>query len=218
MSQIIGFCSLSLFSKASSWHQHQLPAHPQSATVRHSLRRPVSIAASAKQPRTFAAAIIESPWLTSENEILASNNLALRTDIEGLDLDGLNALFAKVGFQSRDKAKLLKALEHSNRIVWLCDATLEGEAKAMPIAFARTTGDDVFNAVVWDVAVEPKQQGKGLGRAVMGYLVASLLDAGITNICLYAETGVTGFYKPLGWCVDPDGVRGMAYRPPRGKK
>ena len=42
--------------------------------------------------------------------------------------------------------------------------------------------------------------------------MASLLNDNITSISLFSEPNVVGLYQKLGFVVDPDGVRGMAYR------
>lgn len=87
-----------------------------------------------------------------------------------------------------------------------------------PVAFARATGDGVFNAIIWDVVVDPSFQGLGLGKAVMERLVEELVAKGICNIALYSEPRVLGFYRPLGFVADPDGIRGMVYsRKPKRK-
>jgi len=111
-----------------------------------------------------------------------------------------------VGFPRRQEERLRRALAHS-RVVWL---SAEAEA-GRPVAFARAAGDGVFNAVVWDVVVEPSRQGLGLGRAVMERLVDELRRDGVANIVLYAEPRVVGFYRLLDFAMDPDGIRGMAY-------
>lgn len=87
------------------------------------------------------------------------------------------------------------------------------------MAFARATGDDVFNAIVWDVVVDPSYQGMGLGKAVMERLIDELLEKGICNIALYSEPRVLGFYRPLGFVAEPGGIRGMVYlRKSKNKK
>ncbi|KAG6397761.1 hypothetical protein SASPL_144222 [Salvia splendens] len=68
-----------------------------------------------------------------------------------------------------------------------------------------STGDGVFNAIIWDVVVDPSFQGFSLGKAVMERILTALLDEGITNIALYYEPRV------LGFVADPDGIRGMVY-------
>lgn len=45
----------------------------------------------------------------------------------------------------------------------------------------------------------------------MERLLEELLQKGISNIALYSEPRVLGFYKPLGFTADPDGIRGMVY-------
>ncbi|CAO2205422.1 unnamed protein product [Urochloa humidicola] len=142
--------------------------------------------------------------LTVSDADLSSRGFAVRRTAEGIDVAALNEVFARVGFPRRQEERLRRALEHS-RVVWL----ESGDRR--PVAFARAAGDGVFNAVVWDVVVEPSCQGLGLGRAVMERLVHDLRRDGVANIVLYAEPRVVGFYKLLDFAMDPDGIRGMAY-------
>ncbi|KAF0899552.1 hypothetical protein E2562_020758 [Oryza meyeriana var. granulata] len=113
---------------------------------------------------------------------LAARGFAVRRSSSGLDVGELNEVFARVGFPRRHEDRLRRALEHSE-VVWLEDSAA---AAGRPVAFARAAGDGVFNAVVWDVVVEPSCQGLGLGRAVMERLVAELRRKGVSNIALYA--------------------------------
>lgn len=144
--------------------------------------------------------------LTISDEALASRGFALHRTINKLDLDHLNSVFVAVGFPRRDTDKIRVALENSDALLWI-----EYEKAERPVAFARATGDGVFNAIIWDVVVDPSFQGIGLGKAVMERLVNVLLEKGITNIALYSEPRVLGFYRPLGFVADPDGIRGMVY-------
>ncbi|MBA0667805.1 hypothetical protein Goklo_000835, partial [Gossypium klotzschianum] len=130
----------------------------------------------------------------------------LRRTISDLNLDHLNSVFVAVGFPRRDTEKIKLALEHTQSILWV-----EHKKSQKPVAFARATGDGVFNAIIWDVVVDPSFQGIGLGKAVMERLVEELLEKGICNISLYSEPRVLGFYRPLGFVADPDGIRGMVY-------
>lgn len=160
-----------------------------------------------RPPRAAAAAgSTGSVRLTVSDAELASRGLAVRRTAEGIDVAALNEVFARVGFPRRQEERLRRALAHS-RVVWL---SAEAEA-GRPVAFARAAGDGVFNAVVWDVVVEPSCQGLGLGRAVMERLVEELRRDGVANIVLYAEPRVVGFYRLLDFAMDPDGIRGMAY-------
>ncbi|GKU90459.1 hypothetical protein SLEP1_g4450 [Rubroshorea leprosula] len=113
----------------------------------------------------------------------------------------------------RDPEKIKLALEHTDSLLWV-----EYSKTQKPVAFARATGDGVFNAIIWDVVVDPSFQGIGLGKAVMERLIEELLQKGICNIALYSEPRVLGFYRPLGFVVDPDGIRGMVYSRKQRKK
>ena len=112
----------------------------------------------------------------------------------------------QVSFPQREKGKLLRALENTQALTWL----QETESKRL-IGFARATGDKVFHAIIWDVVVDPAYQGMGLGKVLMERLMADLVKMGISNIALYAEPTVVGFYQPLGFIADPGGIRAMAY-------
>uniref|UniRef100_A0A453S3N6 aralkylamine N-acetyltransferase n=1 Tax=Aegilops tauschii subsp. strangulata TaxID=200361 RepID=A0A453S3N6_AEGTS len=158
-----------------------------------------------RRPAASAGGAVAGVQLTVSDSELSSRGFAVRRTAEGLDVAALNEVFARVGFPRRQEERLRRALEHSE-VAWLAS-----EATGRPVAFARAAGDGVFNAVVWDVVVEPSCQGLGLGRAVMERLVAELRRKGVGNIVLYAEPRVVGFYRPLGFAMDPDGIRGMAY-------
>ncbi|KAJ0988267.1 hypothetical protein J5N97_006623 [Dioscorea zingiberensis] len=140
---------------------------------------------------------------------LHSRGFGLHRTSSDLDLDALNTIFARVGFPRRDPARIRRALDHSSSLLWLSHS--KRGAPGEPVAFARASGDGVYNAVVWDVVVDPSFQGIGLGRAVMERLVADLRAMGVINIALYAEPRVIGFYRPLGFAADPDGIKGMVY-------
>ncbi|KAI5076869.1 hypothetical protein GOP47_0008934 [Adiantum capillus-veneris] len=153
-----------------------------------------------------AFGVTETGSFSVSDETLLARGFELHNSLQGIDLDHLNDLFVKVGFPRRQKQKLERALQHTSSIRWL------QEVKSHKlVAFARATGDDVFNAIIWDVVVDPSYQGLGLGKAIMERLMVDLLSKGITNIGLYAEPNVVGFYKPLGYIADPQGIRAMAY-------
>ncbi|KAK7307002.1 hypothetical protein VNO77_39679 [Canavalia gladiata] len=151
--------------------------------------------------------------LSVSDEILESRGFVLRRGADGLDLDELNGVFVAVGFPRRDPEKIRVALEHTEAVLWV-----EQRRTRRPVAFARATGDGVFNAIIWDVVVDPSFQGIGLGKALIERLIQHLLNKGISNIALYSEPRVLGFYRPLGFVADPDGIRGMVYSRKQKKK
>ncbi|XP_077231314.1 acyl-CoA N-acyltransferases (NAT) superfamily protein [Tasmannia lanceolata] len=148
---------------------------------------------------------ITAKFSISDQE-LSSRGFNLHRSFSSLNLDDLNTIFVNVGFPRRSTDKIRIALENTPSLLWI-----EDSRSLKPVAFARATGDGVFNAIIWDVVVDPSFQGFGLGKAMMERLVEELVEKGISNIALYAEPKVVGFYRPLGFAADPDGIRGMVY-------
>ncbi|KAL5725640.1 aralkylamine N-acetyltransferase [Ranunculus cassubicifolius] len=151
--------------------------------------------------------------LSISDQDLQSRGFTLHRTFTSLNLDHLNTIFLAVGFPKRDPVKVKIALENTDSVLWI-----EYVKTKKPIAFARATGDGVFNAIIWDVVVDPSFQGIGLGKAMMERLVEELVKKGIWNIGLYAEGRVVGFYRDLGFAADPDGMRGMVYSRKQNKK
>jgi ribosomal protein S18 acetylase RimI-like enzyme len=81
------------------------------------------------------------------------------------------------------------------------------------IGFARATSDHAFNATIWDVVVHPDFQGKGLGKALMSYMIKKLRSEDISNITLFADPQVVNFYRRMGFMPDPEGIKGMFWYP-----
>lgn len=160
-------------------------------------------------PRNVAVSAQASPPNSSysvSDKDLQSRGFVLHRTVSDLNLDHLNSVFAAVGFPKRDPDKIRIALENTDALLWIQYGKTQ-----RPVAFARATGDGVFNAIIWDVVVDPSFQGLGLGKAVIERIIEDLLRKGISNIALYSEPRVLGFYRPLGFVADPDGIRGMVY-------
>ncbi|KAA8529267.1 hypothetical protein F0562_033934 [Nyssa sinensis] len=149
-----------------------------------------NVAVSAQSPAN-------NRYYSISDEELESRGFNLHRSVADLNLDHLNSVFVAVGFPRRDPDKIRVALENTDSLL-----RIEYKKTQKPVAFARATGDGVFNAVICDVVVDPSFQGIGLGKAVMERMSEELLEKGITNIALYSEPRVLGFYRPLGFVVD----------------
>ena len=64
------------------------------------------------------------------------------------------------------------------------------------IGFGRAISDGEYQAGIYDVAVSPESQRKGVGKAIMQSILDRLSHC---NIILYASPGKEGFYRKLGF-------------------
>lgn len=157
-----------------------------------------------------------SQTLQSQGEILrqagesvGEARIVVSTD-RNLDLYELEELCDAVGWSRRPLRKVRKALQHSFLVVSMWE--VKGNRRRL-IGFARATSDHAFNATIWDVVVHPKYQGKGLGKALMKFIIKKLRGQDISNITLFADPQVIDFYERLGFLLDPEGIKGMFWYP-----
>lgn len=119
----------------------------------------------------------------------------------------------QVGWPPRPSAKVRIALANSFMVGTLTlEAPDPGSPAAPPprlVGLARATSDGVFNATLWDVAVDPDLQNLGLGKALVETMVRALLRLDITNVTLFADAHTISFYSALGFQPDPQGIKGM---------
>lgn len=148
-------------------------------------------------------------WLTLNKDKSASAKVFFSCD-RTIDVYELEELCDSVGWARRPLRKVRKALEHSYLVV----STYEIKAgKPYLIGFGRATSDHAFNATIWDVVIHPRFQSKGLGKALMKYMIKKLRKDGISNITLFADPQVVTFYQRLGFMPDPEGIKGMFWYP-----
>nr|YP_009398157.1 hypothetical protein [Thaumatella adunca]ARW67343.1 hypothetical protein [Thaumatella adunca] len=129
---------------------------------------------------------------------------------KNINLYELEKLCDSVGWVRRPLKKVKLALENSFLIVSIFYYT---KNKKNLIGFARVTSDGSFNATIWDVAIHPKFQGQGLGKALINEVIKQLRNCDISTITLFADPEVIKFYRHIGFIIDPDGVKGMFWYP-----
>lgn len=127
-----------------------------------------------------------------------------------IDLYELEELCDSVGWSRRPLRKVKKAIEHSFLVASMWQ--VRGNKRRL-IGFARATSDHAFNATIWDVVVHPDFQGKGLGKALMKYVLKKLRSEEISNVTLFADPHVVDFYRTMGFMADPEGIKGMFWYP-----
>ncbi|MCU0549798.1 MAG: GNAT family N-acetyltransferase [Leptolyngbya sp. Prado105] len=127
-----------------------------------------------------------------------------------IDLYELEELCDAVGWSRRPLRKVKKAIQHSFLVASMWE---QRGAQRRLVGFARATSDHAFNATIWDVVVHPDFQGKGLGKALMKFMIKKLRSEDISNITLFADPHVVNFYRNLGFMQDPEGIKGMFWYP-----
>lgn len=118
-----------------------------------------------------------------------------------------------MGWPRRPLHKVECALANSFLVSTLTLEPAQGGGPGRLVGLARCTSDGAFNATLWDVVVDPGLQGRGLGKALVERVVRSLLRREIANVTLFADARVVDFYGALGFEADPEGIRGMFWRP-----
>ncbi len=150
----------------------------------------------------------EEDW-SVKNNVNQSSRIVFSLQRE-IDLYELEELCDSVGWARRPLRKVKKAIEHSFLVVTMWQ--IRGTQRRL-IGFARATSDYAFNATLWDVVVHPEFQSKGLGKAMMQFIVKKLRNEDISNITLFADPHVVDFYQRLGFIPDPEGIKGMFWYP-----
>ena len=118
-------------------------------------------------------------------------------DSAGIAWDQVAALFAAVGWGSREPDDIRVAFERSSFKAF----AFEGEEL---LGFGRTIDDGKFYATVVDVIVSPAHQRKEIGRAIVEDLQNRM--KGFLVITLTASPSVQPFYKKLGWRIMSTGM------------
>jgi ribosomal protein S18 acetylase RimI-like enzyme len=115
--------------------------------------------------------------------------ITLQFDLQGVDWEELEALFEATGMGGRKGDKVRRGFENSQLVCFARDgARLVGSSRAIT--------DWEYHAVIYDVAVLPEYQGRGIGRRIMEALIARLP---VWRIMLVTEEENVAFYNKLGF-------------------
>lgn len=109
-----------------------------------------------------------------------------------LDVSQILALYEETWWaKGRSTEAVRRALDHSHPVVtaW--------EAGAL-VGFTRVISDLTFRATIWDVIVRPTHQGRGIGTAMMRF-VLDHPDLKSVPHFLLLTADKHGFYEKLGF-------------------
>jgi ribosomal protein S18 acetylase RimI-like enzyme len=113
----------------------------------------------------------------------------LKQDCNGVDWKRVSETLKIVGMAYHEPDAHRRAFEASHTTVFVYhDDQLVG--------FGRAISDGEYQAAIYDCAVLPKFQGKGIGRRIMENILPRISHC---NVILYASPGKEGFYQKHGF-------------------
>jgi ribosomal protein S18 acetylase RimI-like enzyme len=115
--------------------------------------------------------------------------ITVKQDCIGVDWSAVSETLKIVGMAYHEPEAHRKAFEASYTTVFMYH-------NGQLIGFGRAISDGVYQAAIYDCAVIPEFQGKGLGAKLIKKLLAQLADC---NVILYASPGKEGFYQKHGF-------------------
>lgn len=115
--------------------------------------------------------------------------LQIKTDCSGVDWQSITQLLKAVGMAYHEPEVHQRAFEASYAKVFVYEGS-------QLIGFGRAISDGEYQSAIYDVAVLPDAQGKGVGKIIIETVLNRLPDS---NIILYANPGKENFYKQFGF-------------------
>jgi GNAT superfamily N-acetyltransferase len=115
--------------------------------------------------------------------------LQIKLDCDGVDWAALSETLKAVGMGYHEPEVHRRAFEasHTTVFAYLGDRL---------IGFGRALSDGEYQAAIYDCAVVPEHQAKGVGATIMGHILERLSHC---NVILYATPGKEGFYETIGF-------------------
>lgn len=122
------------------------------------------------------------------------DNIEYRQSCDGITAQALQDLFRAADLGGRLGDKILRAFRNSGVV---CFAFAEGRL----IGACRAITDSEYHAFVYDVAVHPDYQQRGVGKSLMTRLLSRIE---VWRVMLVADERVQGFYRQLGFAPHND--------------
>lgn len=116
-------------------------------------------------------------------------DLDIKQDCNGVDWKSVSETLKSVGMAYHEPEVHRRAFEASHTTVFVYhDDRL--------IGFGRAISDGAYQAAIYDCAVLPEVQGKGIGKTIMDNILSQVSHC---NVILYASPGKEGFYHKQGF-------------------
>lgn len=113
----------------------------------------------------------------------------VKQDCAGVDWKAVSETLKRVEMAYYEPDMHRKAFEASHTTVFVYHA-------GQLIGFGRAISDGAYQAAIYDCAVLPEFQGKGIGTIILKNILSRISHC---NVILYATPGKEGFYQKLGF-------------------
>jgi ribosomal protein S18 acetylase RimI-like enzyme len=113
----------------------------------------------------------------------------VKQDCSGVDWKAVSETLKRVGMAYYEPDIHRKAFEASHTTVFVYHA-------GRLIGFGRAISDGAYQAAIYDCAVLPEFQGKGIGTIILKNILSRISHC---NVILYATPGKEGFYQKFGF-------------------
>lgn len=111
---------------------------------------------------------------------------------KNIPIEQIQELYRSINWKEKDFETIGEYLEKSLVVISVWDGN-------SLIGLARATTSSTREITIWDVAVRPTYQNKGIGSKIMKCMLTILDDYGIPVVTLYADTGKENFYEKFGF-------------------
>lgn len=108
---------------------------------------------------------------------------------ENINWSKVAEMLSHFGLSDLDAETQQKVFERSYAVVFLFD-------NEELIGFGRAISDGICQAAIYNIAVDEKYHGKGLGREIINQLIEQVKQC---NIILYTHPNTVDFYEKLGF-------------------
>jgi GNAT superfamily N-acetyltransferase len=122
--------------------------------------------------------------------------LKIITDCSKVEWEVIAESLKKVGMAHYEPEVHQRAFEASHTTIFVYEGS-------QLIGFGRAISDGEYQGAIYDVAVLPEAQGKGVGKIIMQAIFDRLPKC---NLILYATPGMEGFYKKFGFGLMKTGM------------
>jgi ribosomal protein S18 acetylase RimI-like enzyme len=122
-------------------------------------------------------------------ENIKKMNYKIQKTTENIDWSKVAELLSYFGLSELDAETQQKVFERSYAVVFLFD-------NEELIGFGRAISDGICQAAIYNIALDEKYHGKGLGKEIINQLISQVKEC---NIILYTHPNTVNFYEKLGF-------------------